>query len=85
MPADPGAEARAGAEEGSQLGARMADNINNSRSLRLAASGGRAVSGALDGKAIRKAIEASSTATLDPEGKQSGARDRGGLATTGWR
>lgn len=82
LPADPGAEARAGAEEGSQIGARMADNINNSRSLRLAASGGRAVSGALDGKAIRQAIEAS---TLEPEGKQSGARGRGGLATTGWR
>ncbi|HET9144178.1 phage portal protein [Actinophytocola sp.] len=75
--ADPSAEARAGAEEGSQLGARMAENINNSRQLRLAASGGRAVSGALDGKAV--VVEA------ELEGKQGGARDRGGLATAGWR
>jgi HK97 family phage portal protein len=85
--ADPGAEAQAGAEEGGQLGARMADNINNSRSLRLAASGGRAVSGALDGKAIRQVIDASliTSGTLEPEGKQSGARDRGGVVAAGWR
>jgi HK97 family phage portal protein len=82
MAADPGEEARAGAEQGSQLGARMAENINNSRSLRLAASGGRAVSGALDGKAIRAAIEA---AEPELEGKQGGARDRGGVVAAGWR
>jgi HK97 family phage portal protein len=86
MAADPGEEARAGAEQGSQLGARMAENINNSRQLRLAASGGRAVSGALDGKAFRAAIEAAA-GELDGEleGKQGGARDRGGVVAAGWR
>lgn len=83
MPADSSEEARQGAEQGSQLGARMAENINNSRQLRLAASGGRAVSGALDGKAIRAAIEAAAEPEL--EGKQGGARDGGGLVATGWR
>jgi HK97 family phage portal protein len=87
MPADPSEEARRGAEQGSQLGARMAENINNSRQLRLAASGGRAVSGALDGKAIRDVIDASliTSGPLDPEGKQGGARDRGGPVPAGWR
>lgn len=80
MAADPSEEARKGAEEGSQLGARMAENINNSRQLRLAASGGRAVSGALDGKAAPLELPAS-----ELEGKQGGARDRAGVGAAGWR
>jgi HK97 family phage portal protein len=98
MPADPGEEARAGAEQGSQLGTRMAENINNSRSLRLAASGGRAVSGALDGKQVTGGRIAGlvDLEALDREleGKKRGARqwepgrsagDRGGLVSAGWR
>lgn len=76
--ADPSVEARAGAEEGSQLGVRMAENINNSRSLRLAASGGRQVSGALE--PARK----DASPVLELEGKQGGARDPGGLVSSGW-
>lgn len=100
MAADPAEEARAGAEQGSQLGARMADNINNSRQLRLAASGGRAVSGALDGKDLRPGggpplidLDALDRYAREREGKQGGARpdpaefprDRGGLVAAGWR
>jgi HK97 family phage portal protein len=72
-PADPSAEAQAGAEQGSQLGARTAENVNNARSLRLV---GARPGGGLEERSIESMI--------DLEDRESGARAGGDHATV-WR
>lgn len=61
-PVDPAAEARRGAEQGSMLGARRAENAVNARTLRL-------VDGAEQSTALGRGIE-----RRELEGKQGGAR-----------
>lgn len=68
-PANPGEEARRGAEIGSRAGTREAENINSARSLRLVQAGQRAgAATALERRDATAAIEGGL------EGKQSGAR-----------
>lgn len=68
-PADPGIEARRGAEVGTRAGVREAENINSARSLRLVQAGQRAgATAALERRDATAAIEGRL------EGKQGGAR-----------
>lgn len=66
QPADPGEEARRGAEIGSRAGVRQADNVNSARALRLVAQQGRQPA----------ALEQRDRLAIEPgvEGKQGGAR-----------
>lgn len=78
-PADPAEEARRGAQQGSVAGVRAAENVNNARSLRIAASGGERAPVAIE----QRDMLALTGAPL--EGKQGGARDRGGEPAAQWR
>jgi HK97 family phage portal protein len=68
QPADPGAEAQAGAEIGSRAGVRAAENVNNATQLRLVAGEGRSSPG------LERRDLLGGRVVLELEGEQSRAR-----------